>query len=201
MSDKSCEKSISDITYNSITGEIVVDNVNADHFYVISIKNAISKERKFTPSSWKRLSFVKSLLERYGKDAIRSCEGKGSKTSMKRDVMLSYLEWVSIGVSDSTILNMVYKKLGIDKKIRVKNIRREFSFGEDIVYNLFSDYDIIPQYPVLDGKYFIDWYVPALNIAIEFDESHHRLCEELDNFRQKEIEKELGCKFLRYKDR
>ncbi len=76
-------------------------------------------------------------------------------------------------------------------------IRPEFSFEEDIVNKLFSNYKILRQYNV-DG-YKIDWYIPELNLAIEFDENHHQRQEILDRERQKYIEKKIGCKFLRYK--
>jgi len=76
--------------------------------------------------------------------------------------------------------------------------RQEFLFGKEIVENLFSDYTIIPQFPVLKGKYNIDWYIPELKIAIEFDETHHTQIKEKDNARQIEIEAVLGCRFIRY---
>jgi very-short-patch-repair endonuclease len=51
--------------------------------------------------------------------------------------------------------------------------------------------------------YFIDGYIPELNLAIEIDESHHfkidGTLKEHDIKRQQEIEKELGCKFIRIK--
>ena len=76
--------------------------------------------------------------------------------------------------------------------------REEYYFGKEIVYNLFSEYKIYPQYPVFDGKFRIDWYIPELNLAVEFDEFHHMQHTQKDESRQFEIEKELGCKFIRY---
>lgn len=97
-----------------------------------------------------------------------------------------------------------YRNISLDavdliKGFGIKTVRPEFAFGEDIVKNLFSDHEIIPQFSVLD-KYRIDWYIPDLKIAIEFDEDHHDnpTNYELDSIRQKEIEKELGCVFLRF---
>ena len=75
---------------------------------------------------------------------------------------------------------------------------REFIFGEEIVRNLFSGYTVVPQFRVLN--YRLDWYIPELNLAIEFDESGHINRTELDAFRQAQIEKHLGCRFLRYTD-
>jgi very-short-patch-repair endonuclease len=78
--------------------------------------------------------------------------------------------------------------------------RKEFAFGADIVENLFSEYAIIEQLPVLGGKYRIDWYIPELKLAIEYDESRHGFREKEDLCRQQAIEVELGCRFLRYKE-
>lgn len=79
--------------------------------------------------------------------------------------------------------------------------RAEFVFGEEIVERLFSGYTIIRQFPVFGGKYRIDWYIPELRLAIEFDEAHHETPSSIkrDAARQSEIEGALGCRFLRYK--
>ena len=90
----------------------------------------------------------------------------------------------------------ILEQLGVDV---VRN-RREYNFDEDIINNLFSGYTIERQKPVLDGKYKIDWYIPELNLAIEFDEDHHKYQGQEDMERKRLIEKELGCKFVRYKD-
>lgn len=84
--------------------------------------------------------------------------------------------------------------------VTVKEVRHEYCFGEDIVKNLFSGYNILPQFPVFGGEYRIDWYIPELNLAIEFDEEQHSSKKnmEADEIRQRRIEKELGCKFARY---
>ena len=81
------------------------------------------------------------------------------------------------------------------KKIRF--IRPEFEFGQIILLKLFDGYKIIPQFE-MDG-YKIDWYIPELKLAIEFDEKHHSKNLNTDLVRQSNIEKKLNCKFLRYK--
>ena len=79
--------------------------------------------------------------------------------------------------------------------------RAEFIFGEEIVERLFSGYTIIRQFPVFGGKYRIDWYIPELRLAVEFDEAHHTTPANAaaDAARQAEIESVLNCRFLRYK--
>ena len=56
-------------------------------------------------------------------------------------------------------------------------------------------YTISRQYKT--NGYFLDGYCPMLNLAIEVDEGFHNSKIEKDMLRQKEIEKELNCKFLR----
>ena len=116
--------------------------------------------------------------------------GSGRKgTCASLDLACEYARWLGI---DFDLHN--------GTSVSLKFVRKEYSFGEDIVKKLFNGYTVHKQYPVFDGKYRLDWYVPELNIAIEFDENHHDYKTEEDSTRQKEIEKELGCSFLRYKD-
>ena len=58
-------------------------------------------------------------------------------------------------------------------------------------------YKILRQFSVIG--YFLDGYVPHINLAIEVDEPRHKNKTEKDTIRQKEIEQELGCTFLRIK--
>lgn len=62
----------------------------------------------------------------------------------------------------------------------------------------------IRQYPVdINNKHYrIDYYIPSLKVAIEYDENGHAgYAYEQHEGRQKEIEKELGCKFIRVTDK
>ena len=56
------------------------------------------------------------------------------------------------------------------------------------------------QYPA--GKYRIDFFIPEYNLAIEYDENYHELKIKEDTEREREINKILGCDFVRcsYKD-
>lgn len=55
----------------------------------------------------------------------------------------------------------------------------------------------IRQYPVLN--YRIDYYIPLLNISVEYDEQQHftETNQEKDKIREIEISKEIGCNFIR----
>ena len=58
----------------------------------------------------------------------------------------------------------------------------------------------IKQFRILN--YRIDYYISNLNIAIEYDENGHKnYSHEAQEGRQKKIEKELGCRFIRVSDK
>lgn len=58
----------------------------------------------------------------------------------------------------------------------------------------------IRQFTVL--TYRIDYYIPELNIAMEYDEDEHKNYTYAEHEgRQKDIEKELGCSFIRVSDK
>ena len=81
------------------------------------------------------------------------------------------------------------------------NQRKEINFLDKLEQAL-KPFEITckKQYKVLN--YRIDYYIPTLNIAIEYDENGHSdYTYEQHEGRQKEIEKELGCKFIRVNDK
>ena len=61
-------------------------------------------------------------------------------------------------------------------------------------------YRIIRQYEV--GGYFLDGYIPEINLAIEVDEKFHTTPrhKKKDAEREEFIKQKLGCRFLRIKD-
>jgi very-short-patch-repair endonuclease len=59
-------------------------------------------------------------------------------------------------------------------------------------------YKIIRQYAI--KGYFLDGYIPELNLVIEIDEEHHKRQKEKDKERENNIKKELNCKFIRIDD-
>lgn len=79
---------------------------------------------------------------------------------------------------------------------------------EPVVRNIFSDYEIECQFPV--GKdnnssynYLVDFTIPELNLAIEYDEKHHSIDKQQqkrDKERQKYIEEVTGFHFIRVSD-
>ena len=61
-------------------------------------------------------------------------------------------------------------------------------------------YRIIRQYQV--GCYWVDGYIPEINLVIEVDEKYHEneKQKEEDKEREEFIKQKLGCRFLRIKD-
>ena len=76
--------------------------------------------------------------------------------------------------------------------------RKEYIFSE--MLEQVTGLEWFEQYRVFSGRYRIDYYNPEYNIAVEYDEEHHDYNKGSDIFRQKEIEKELGCHFFRVKE-
>lgn len=99
------------------------------------------------------------------------------------------------------------RKIRITKQKRFLELGIPSSIGKNekqILDTLEKIYElkIIRQYPILG--YYIDGYIPELNLVIEVDERIHYDIDgnlrEKDIQRQKEIENKLNCKFIRIKD-
>lgn len=94
------------------------------------------------------------------------------------------------------------KKLGGDERVVYSLNRKEIEFGDCLKEALKPfNLEMKTQLSVCDNKYRIDFYIPSLNIAIEYDENGHKnYSYEEHEGRQKEIENELGCRFIRVTD-
>ena len=91
-----------------------------------------------------------------------------------------------------------------NKYVVVSN-RKEIEFIECLKQALLP-FDITQferQYSKLKcGNYKIDLYLPEINVAVEYDENEHkRYTYEQQELRQKLIEEELGCRFIRVTDK
>ena len=92
-----------------------------------------------------------------------------------------------------------FKSIGFLKGITI-NTRKEIDFLNMLEKTL-EPFGLVgkSQYKVLNYK--IDYYIPDLNIAIEYDENNHSSYSyESHELRQKLIEEELGCRFIRISD-
>ena len=88
-----------------------------------------------------------------------------------------------------------------DKKMDIILYNRPEIYFLDELEQVLCDMNIksIRQYSVL--PYYIDCYIHALNLAIEYDEGDHKYYTyENQELRQKNIENELKCTFIRLSD-
>lgn len=121
--------------------------------------------------------------------------------------------WLSIHCAKGIITELLYSKenkngekllsflnsFDKEKVVIVKPKRKEIKFLEKLEQSL-KPFNLTfkRQYSLFSGKYRIDAYIEKLNIAIEYDEEMHKTYSyDEEEGRQKEIEKELGCKFIR----
>ena len=81
-------------------------------------------------------------------------------------------------------------------KYDVRSARFEYKYLNEIkdFLNLIN-VESVEQYSV--GNYRIDLYIPKYNIAVEIDEKEHKYKQDYDTIRQKYIEKQINCTFIR----
>ena len=100
----------------------------------------------------------------------------------------SFLEWLSFEeVLDDSYLDKFY----------MTKVRSEIEFI-DALNSVLEKFDItgIKQYRCKNFN--IDYYIPKLNMAIEYDENNHKYYDNsYDCKRQKKIEEILKCRFIR----
>lgn len=88
--------------------------------------------------------------------------------------------------------------LGLDI---VASSRKEIEFGEELK-DFFCAWEINVRTQYSVGKYRVDFYIPALNLVIEYDENEHkRYDEDKERERSLFISKTLGCDIIRVSDK
>jgi very-short-patch-repair endonuclease len=92
------------------------------------------------------------------------------------------------------LYNYLSKLIGKEVFVELRT-RKELLFEINLIEILSGITRVIPQYKVLN--YRIDFYLPELNIAIEYDEKHHNSKKKSDKDRQFEIQSVLKCDFIR----
>ena len=88
--------------------------------------------------------------------------------------------------------SLILEKMNTPHKVVIgEATRQETKFGI-LLDEFFGEYlNIIPQYHI--GGYFVDFFIPSCNIAIEYDERHHntKAQKAKDKEREKEVTKLL----------
>lgn len=80
-------------------------------------------------------------------------------------------------------------------KFNIRSARYEVKFLNELIdFCNEVGYNIIYQYTI--SRYRIDYYIPDLNLAIEYDENFHKRQMHKDMIRESKIKELLGCQFL-----
>ena len=123
----------------------------------------------------------------------------------------------AIVINESGLYQLIAKSKTITKKQKEDSINffKKFGMLNDVTLHSRKEIEFIDklerallafnvtgkkQHNILDYK--IDYYIPSLNVAIEYDENGHKdYTYEAHELRQELIEKELGCRFIRVTDK
>jgi len=166
----------------------------------IGMKTFIKYYFEFEKLTVKDLIEIFNLKEKWGYNSMNTKASMGKRIFREQNDK-HVLELILSSNSDKNTIEKaseIYSEKYPNSDLKlIRFIRPEFEFGKKIIEKLFDGYKIVSQYAVKGYK--IDWYIPELNIAIEFDEKHHSKNDNIDKVRQSIIEKNLKCKFLRYK--
>lgn len=141
------------------------------------------------------IKLTNSDLEVHGVHIQRKLHNTGESFLKEAGVLML----INSSRCSESVKNEFLKYLKLDNKIIVKgSVERNFLYELEESLKAFNIKGI-KQFQVLSYK--IDYYIPSLNIAIEYDENNHKnYTYEQHKCRQKKIEKELGCKFIRISD-
>ena len=187
--------------------EFLTTQMVADYFEINkdTIDTLIKRNKEELISNGLKILTGKEVKELINNDTLiinlrGHFEYCGQKFANRTNVIISkrVLCYIGLLLIDSPIAIKLKQKLGIGKKVTE---RKEIDFLNQLEQSL-KPFDIqgIRQYSIL--SYRIDFYIPSLNIAIEYDENNHdNYTYEQHEGRQEEIEKELGCKFIRVSDK
>ena len=127
---------------------------------------------------------------------------------VKRKRLIYNLQGIMFIIQSAQVKKELKEKLLVEIQDKIGNReliviteRKELSFVNDLEEFL-SAFNIkgIAQYKI-DDKYRIDYYIPDLKIAIEYDEnSHKNYNKNEEKIREEYINSKLGCKFIRVSD-
>ena len=133
---------------------------------------------------------------------IDTTRGKQKMTIINENGLYNLLaKSQTLSIAYKTDLKNWLVSLGLIQDELLLIERKEIKFLDKLQEALKPfDLEGIKQYKVLNYK--IDFYIPKLNIAIEYDENEHKdYSYKQQQGRQKEIENSLGCDFIRISDK
>lgn len=180
---------------------IVILKINTELLGDCFWNNLFCLENKLIGGDKKVLTNSREIAEKYGKrnpDMNRIINN-----FIKRNPELSkhFIESTYISSRGRREKQFEIDDFGVDiltnkYKYNIRSARFEYKYLNEIedFLNLMN-IDYIEQYPV--DNYRIDLYIPKFNLAIEIDEEEHKYKKDYDAIRQKYIEKQINCTFIR----
>ena len=165
-----------------------------------------------------------NIKTNFNRNKTRFIEGKHYYKVEGEELKDLRLENIELQISPKTRTLYLWTKLGslqhfntLTNKKGLSEIKDYFYIDEENIFILSSRKEIefinqleealepfdikgIRQFSIL--SYRIDYYIPSLKVAIEYDENAHKnYSYEAHEGRQQEIEKKLGCRFIRVFDK
>lgn len=107
-----------------------------------------------------------------------------------------------IDIDSLSILNQYYRNPKLaeicGQKVLMNTTRFETAFG-NVLLPILKRFGLDVETQFVVGKCRIDFYIPKLKIAIEYDEAQHGNMNNIikDKQREEYLKKVLGCKFIR----
>lgn len=160
-----------------------------------TIAEQLGKKHSHVMSKIKEVLGVAEFSEREYKDSRGKPQPELMITKYSLKKLLSRYRYVApeqykaLGVEDIDVIH-TYTRFEVSFCSMLEEALKELNI------------DVVKQYNI-DG-YRIDFYIPSLNIAVEYDEAQHFIKTNIkkDNDRQSYIERKLDCKFIRcdYRD-
>ena len=143
----------------------------------------------------------REIAEKFSKDHDKVCRAIGNIVKKNpefiNDFILSYYISPRGRKYKHYLLTDNGAEILINKfKYNIRSARFEYKYLNEIEDFLdLMNVDYMEQFQV--GNYRIDLYIPKFNLAIEIDEKEHKYKQGYDTIRQKYIEKQIHCTFIR----
>ena len=177
-----------------------MDLIKKDNKYFVSAKDLhVQLGIKKAYSAWIKANLERAMLEEEKDYTVLKLESTGGRPSFDYILQLqSAMVICSMMFSTNKQAVIIYKELSVilgEDVYIIPRTRREILFEINLVELLKDVVKIETQYSVLN--YTVDFYIPELNLVIEYDEKWHNQYIEQDKKRENEIIDALNCDFIR----
>ncbi len=180
---------------------IVILKINTELLGDCFWNNLFCLENKLIGGDKKVLTNSREIAEKYGKRNPDINRIINNFTKRNPELSKHFIESTYISSRGRCEKQFEIDDFGVDIltnkfKYNVRSARFEYKYLNEIK-DFLDEMKIkyILQYSV--DNYRIDLYIPLYNIAIEIDEEEHKYKKDYDTIRQKYIEKQIHCKFIR----